>query len=883
MALKSVYQHRTADQVYLFQVKDPTTVSLKIYDISGKRLFKTALETDPTTIQSLFTSSRVKPLLDLFEQKKLLPPNPSASQPLQDALKELDHLLNLVKLEIPLENRQAEPFTCPITLEILKDPVIDNCGHTFERGAIKEHLKKNKTCPLSRQPITTLTPNLQLKQTLEAWQAQDPIPTFNLFKKSNETLALRNLESAQAYMQEQEYQEALEAYQKAFQFTQKWQDYQTIPLLFQRMKDPLKALLATLHLVKYQLQAQEIEKAAQLLSSCLQENPRFKIPLTLILLHLYALLKQTGAAIPIALDTASACQKDHPGKAILLYQYILRHDPTQWQIYTILSDLLLHPQDKAHLLLTGACHALENNEYIVAEKLCLQAEQASPNPFLDRLVHLKLLSQDPKQLQTKLLALGQMYETQKDLKQIVKAYRHLTTLDLQPSYCQKILKAQSQLPKPQKALPWALQWLQALLQRKDLQAADAIAQGTLQLFPALPIPLYETLAALYADLKSPKLQEILNCLAKAHQDQGNKPQAEKIYREAYEKFPTLEQALALAKILHANNNIPQAVPTYYEAATLAFLQGSLTQLGPILTELQQIDPLMQHLNTTQKVHLLTQKHLHQLSKELKESNSQVSQLSMTLDKTARELDTTRQDLNRINDKLATLQKELDHLKSPPPPAKILSLPSIAFGKAKWDTYFGDIGEEPPLPADIGQILQSPCPFWPGKKIEETHLLVLIPTSVNGQPLTLKTLGELAAKPKQGPATQYKYFNLGEYQDQPVTQSYWVLMTRDVIEGSRNKTYADQKQLVATHAQKTGVAYELPKILEATTCIFLHHVSTGQKLYPDSPGIYTRCQELYHKQNGWALVVGGFAAGGLYVNIYCSSSGECVGVGCRRKF
>ena len=67
------------------------------------------------------------------------------------------------------------------------------------------------------------------------------------------------------------------------------------------------------------------------------------------------------------------------------------------------------------------------------------------------------------------------------------------------------------------------------------------------------------------------------------------------------------------------------------------------------------------------------------------------------------------------------------------------------------------GVEPPLPPDIHQILASPCPIWPGKTIQETHMLTLIPATVNNQPFTLKTLGELIKQPKTGPATQFKYF------------------------------------------------------------------------------------------------------------------------------
>ena len=45
----------------------------------------------------------------------------------------------------------------------------------------------------------------------------------------------------------------------------------------------------------------------------------------------------------------------------------------------------------------------------------------------------------------------------------------------------------------------------------------------------------------------------------------------------------------------------------------------------------------------------------------------------------------------------------------------LGVYDFAFGKAEWKKYFGDVGKEPPLPANINQILNSPCPIWPEKK------------------------------------------------------------------------------------------------------------------------------------------------------------------------
>ena len=58
------------------------------------------------------------------------------------------------------------------------------------------------------------------------------------------------------------------------------------------------------------------------------------------------------------------------------------------------------------------------------------------------------------------------------------------------------------------------------------------------------------------------------------------------------------------------------------------------------------------------------------------------------------------------------------------------------------------------------------------------------------------------------------------------------MTRDVLEGSRNESYQDQCALVANHAKRTGLGYEVPGALEAAVVMLLHHVRSGERLYSD---------------------------------------------------
>ncbi len=194
-----------------------------------------------------------------------------------------------------------------------------------------------------------------------------------------------------------------------------------------------------------------------------------------------------------------------------------------------------------------------------------------------------------------------------------------------------------------------------------------------------------------------------------------------------------------------------------------------------------------------------------------------------------------------------------------------------------------MGAEPPLPPDISQILASPCPFFPGKRVEETHVLVLVPATVNGEPLTLAKMGQLVQNPLQdGRPTKYRYCHLGQHPDGVAPASHWVLMTRDVIPGSRSKSYAAQQELLTRLSQKANVVYEVPRILDATVCLFMEYVRSGAWLYSDNPWTYTRCQEKYNSK--WQLVVGGVALDGLDVcDDGSSDEPDGDGVGVVRKF
>jgi hypothetical protein len=52
-------------------------------------------------------------------------------------------------------------LSCPLSYELLTDPVIDPCGHTFEKSYIVGWLNINPICPLSKHPLSlaNLVPN----------------------------------------------------------------------------------------------------------------------------------------------------------------------------------------------------------------------------------------------------------------------------------------------------------------------------------------------------------------------------------------------------------------------------------------------------------------------------------------------------------------------------------------------------------------------------------------------------------------------------------------------------------------------------------------------------------------------------------------------------
>jgi U-box domain len=64
-------------------------------------------------------------------------------------------------------------FICPISLSVMKNPVMSRDGQNFEKHAILDWLNRGNTnCPLTRQPLkaSLLAPNVNLKMKIQRWR-----------------------------------------------------------------------------------------------------------------------------------------------------------------------------------------------------------------------------------------------------------------------------------------------------------------------------------------------------------------------------------------------------------------------------------------------------------------------------------------------------------------------------------------------------------------------------------------------------------------------------------------------------------------------------------------------------------------------------------------
>lgn len=106
-----------------------------------------------------------------------------------------------------IRHLNPDDFRCPISLDIMSDPVILPTGHTYDRSSISKWLSLshgNPTCPKTGQRLITpgpaLVPNLALKRLIEQYCHENGIHFYNKCDKQKSSVLVRSEAAADQAM-----------------------------------------------------------------------------------------------------------------------------------------------------------------------------------------------------------------------------------------------------------------------------------------------------------------------------------------------------------------------------------------------------------------------------------------------------------------------------------------------------------------------------------------------------------------------------------------------------------------------------------------------------------------------------------------------------------
>ncbi len=228
--------------------------------------------------------------------------------------------------------------------------------------------------------------------------------------------------------------------------------------------------------------------------------------------------------------------------------------------------------------------------------------------------------------------------------------------------------------------------------------------------------------------------------------------------------------------------------------------------------------------------------------------------------------------------LLSVSKVMNNVISSQNEARRKLVNGMAFGKEEWLKFYDlDIGKEPLLPRDIVEILNSPCHMDPTRSLRDTHILTLIPKG-----LTIKSFGEHAKKYFLASIVyNCAYQPIHDALETPNDKSYWVLMSKNVLNGSKGHSFKKQQEMVFKLSQNTNVNCEFPIALEAAVSILTHQIRSEELLFSGYLGSHICCLEEF---SNYQLVFGGlgFAQPSLFVRNY-NYDYEFIGVAVLRKF
>ena len=310
----------------------------------------------------------------------------------------------------PQPSKPLPSFICPITDDIMTDPVVDKHGHSFERNAILEWLKTKSTCPMSQELLTPddLVPNRALKETIESYQSQaiprganeNKVPQ-PLGQEQNDALAKPLIVGAQDLEQRNQFADAEKLYIMALQFTSKSEDYAHLPRLLEKKGEKERAASSYVILADLQMtEGKQAETIATLKKSLeLASHPAIKEKLANVLNSHGQ--KQEAAILFLELAQQALYNKDSLS-AMRLGRLALEAFPGHAEAWKTMAAMQQEPSETLKMLLKGAnessmsikeriglCRmvSIKEPEHLQAKLLFLELNQLKMKDKIKRLKH----------------------------------------------------------------------------------------------------------------------------------------------------------------------------------------------------------------------------------------------------------------------------------------------------------------------------------------------------------------------------------------------------------------------------------------------------------------------------------------------------------------
>lgn len=205
-----------------------------------------------------------------------------------------------------------------------------------------------------------------------------------------------------------------------------------------------------------------------------------------------------------------------------------------------------------------------------------------------------------------------------------------------------------------------------------------------------------------------------------------------------------------------------------------------------------------------------------------------------------------------------------------------------------------LGKIPPLPRLIHQILNSPCPIYANRKLQlkvkDTHFLTLVAqefSSINQLEDSLNCWGAQIYSAKRNPLRFQFFWEKARLQhgNTPFPETHWVLMTKDVLPESKEKTWDEKVELVSSLRRKSYIDYEIPTLQQSFAAIMTHRIATEEVLFQAGSHqnrntyTYTAVKE---KTEGELLAIGSASFAGIFLNYFLPDDLSDVGVAALRK-